>query len=586
MLCKLKAPLYLRRPGARLAGTALRRTCLRWSGVVGLAAATGAQGGVAVTNLLIDGRAVVVNASSAVPAVEAGGIKVSGQPHELQFHFGPDPRDGQEPVRLRYKLEGRDPGWRELDSAMRLIVRFYDAGGRIVAAHEIPISGDSPGWRGSLEASSLTPRRVQLVAPDRAAKAGLYISSGRMGTTTGLLAVNGVTLRIEDQAGAAPRVVRFGVESGDELGHALGVPEEWAREGSRPEMAQVLLLRSNPPSHAIVLVDDDINTFAAWSTRFNRSAAVRPGDRLTVEWEEAASIGRGGPGTATYRNLAAGNYWFRVAAVTVTGQPTGMEVSLPLVILPPLYERGWFWVALAGGGIVVSAWTARTAMHRRMQRELERLGRQRLLEQERARIARDIHDDLGANLAQIAMLSELAQNDSADPKAGQAHLSEIFTRAQATVRQLDEIVWAINPANDTIEHLAAYVCKFAQDYLALAKIRCRLDMPEALPAHPLTSAQRHNLFLAAKEALHNVVKHASASEVVLRLLVQSEYLVITVEDNGRGFDERARRPAGRGTANMRERIQSIGGTYDCRSTVGAGTSVTFRLQLPPVSPRT
>ena len=100
---------------------------------------------------------------------------------------------------------------------------------------------------------------------------------------------------------------------------------------------------------------------------------------------------------------------------------------------------------------------------------------------------------------------------------------------------MDEIVWAVNPRHDTLESLATYLEKFAQDWLATAGIRCRLDLPLQFPEWHLTSEVRHNVFLAFKEALHNAVKHSGASEVLIRLAVKEKSFELAVEDNGRGF---------------------------------------------------
>ena len=221
----------------------------------------------------------------------------------------------------------------------------------------------------------------------------------------------------------------------------------------------------------------------------------------------------------------------------------------------------------------------RYATGRKMKMQFELLDRQRALELERTRIARDIHDDLGANLTQIALLSELAQTDLEDPTLARSHLKGIFTTAGAVARQLDEIVWAITPANDTLEQFTSYVCKYAQDNLRVAGIRCRLDVPEPVPDYYMTSAQRHDFFLAAKEALHNVVKHAHADQVWLRLKVEDGALVLTIEDNGKGIDKRSVTAAtGHGLANMRNRLKHVGGIFDQKSEIGLGTSV--RLMLP------
>src|SRR4029077_12721668 len=134
---------------------------------------------------------------------------------------------------------------------------------------------------------------------------------------------------------------------------------------------------------------------------------------------------------------------------------------------------------------------------------LERLEWQRAIEGDRGRIARDIPDALGAGLTQITLLSELARRES--PHEMEAHLVQISDTARELTQAVDEIVWAVNPRQDTLDGLVSYICQFAQEYLKVAGILCRLDVPASLPPQPLTADVRHNLFLAVKEALNNIV---------------------------------------------------------------------------------
>ena len=129
-----------------------------------------------------------------------------------------------------------------------------------------------------------------------------------------------------------------------------------------------------------------------------------------------------------------------------------------------------------------------------------------------SRIARDIHDDLGSQLTSITMLSDTARSLSDDPQQTSADLHQIYDTAREATRSMDEIVWAVNPNHDSMESLASYLEKFALDFLRAADVKCRLNMPLHFPAWKLTSELRHNFFLAYKEALNNVAKHAAASE--------------------------------------------------------------------------
>jgi signal transduction histidine kinase len=210
----------------------------------------------------------------------------------------------------------------------------------------------------------------------------------------------------------------------------------------------------------------------------------------------------------------------------------------------------------------------------------ERAESRHALEQERARIAKDLHDDLGANLTQIIFLSERVEG--AQPGAPEAArwFDLIPATARRTIQSLDEIVWAINPQNDSLESLANYLSQFAQQHLALAHARCILDVPTVLPAMALSTEVRHNLLLAAREALQNAVTHAGASEVRLSLKLNKDGLNITIADNGSGFDPGSVPEPGNGLENMRQRMRGLGGRLELHSQPGQGTTV--GLWLPAI----
>jgi two-component sensor histidine kinase len=228
-------------------------------------------------------------------------------------------------------------------------------------------------------------------------------------------------------------------------------------------------------------------------------------------------LNAGGARAASYSYVPAGDYRFRVRACNNDGVWNETGASLAFVV-PPYFWQTWWFLALAAltafgtvGGAI------RFVEKRKLQRRLERLERERAIERERARIAQDIHDDLGASLTRITLLSESAQDARHGGDAATPEIDQIYSTARELTRAMDEIVWAVNPQHDTLDSLATYLGKFAQDFLRVARVRCRLDMPVQLTALPLTSETRHNLFLAFKEALHNAVKHAAASEVRVQL---------------------------------------------------------------------
>jgi signal transduction histidine kinase len=250
---------------------------------------------------------------------------------------------------------------------------------------------------------------------------------------------------------------------------------------------------------------------------------------------------------------------------------------LRLAVTPFFWQRLWFRIsALALFTLAVVA-TVRIISFRRLHRRLAILEQQEALHRERARIAKDIHDDVGANLTQIALLGELAQQDRSEPDKAAERMGKISGTARIAIKSLDEIVWAVNPRNDTLAHLIDYAGQFAVDFLRAAGIRCRLDLPEQPPLRELSTDLRHNLFLVIKEALNNVAKHARASEVWLRASVTPESLEVVIEDNGCGFNKVADDSLSDGLRNMRQRMEDIGGECRIESTPGSGTKVLVHL---------
>ena len=212
--------------------------------------------------------------------------------------------------------------------------------------------------------------------------------------------------------------------------------------------------------------------------------------------------------------------------------------------------------------------------------ERQRAERWREIEQERARVAHDLHDDLGAGLTEVNMLSSLVKSPTTSAEEKNRYLDDLTETARRMVTSLDEIVWAVNPRNDTIASLASYFASYSQRLLDLASIACGLDVAEDLPEHPLDPKFRQEIFLAFKEALTNIVRHAHATQVWLRIAVRNDRLLVELADNGRGFDSPARQAGDDGLANMQERLQSLEGDCQIVSDVQKGTTVRFEAPLP------
>jgi signal transduction histidine kinase len=201
--------------------------------------------------------------------------------------------------------------------------------------------------------------------------------------------------------------------------------------------------------------------------------------------------------------------------------------------------------------------------------------------EERARIAKDIHDDVGSNLTFIMMLGERSREDIAKPRDLAVHTDKIVSYARATVQALDEIVWAINPQNDTLDAMVGYLNQYASQFFESTNVRCRLDVPEHLSSLVLPAEVRHDLFLVVKEALNNVLKHAKASEVTVAVAESVGVLEIFIEDNGFGFDPAASvgKGQGDGLENMRKRMAKIGGGFHLTSLPGQGTKLRLTVNV-------
>ena len=310
---------------------------------------------------------------------------------------------------------------------------------------------------------------------------------------------------------------------------------------------------------------------------------------LETEWEDA-----GTKRTAVYSHVPPGNYQFRVTACNSDGGWDETGASVALVVQPYFWETKWFFTLNGLAGLAAVVFIVRRSERRRMHRRLERAERERAIEKERSRIAQDIHDELGANLTEIALLSEFAQEPSAPHDQVQADLQKITTRARNLTQMMDEVVWAVTPQNDTLEKFVTYTCSFAEEYMQTAKIFCRLEVPEFLPEIILNSDVRHNLFLTIKEALNNIVKHAEASEVKIQIALESGNLTISIQDNGKGFlnsstlgfSENISAGGQRdGLFNMRKRIESIAGKMKLESLPGGGTCVRLIIILANETPR-
>lgn len=256
----------------------------------------------------------------------------------------------------------------------------------------------------------------------------------------------------------------------------------------------------------------------------------------------------------------------------------------PMPTLQPIqlyfWQSGWFQIGLSSFcvlAVLVSArLVAQLAVHRK-----ERW----LLQRERARIARDIHDDLGSQMTQLVLHGEVAQSELPPDSATRQQLDRICEEARSVLSTMDEILWAVNPKRDTFRDFTSYVCGYAQEYLKPTQIQCLFDLAPEMSPVVLDLPVRRALLMAIKESLNNAVKYSDASELVLRIGWQTDRLVIVVSDNGRGFDQTKLKPGRNGFANMAQRLRELEGTCLITSEPGKGCRVEFGIPLRQSRPR-
>lgn len=289
--------------------------------------------------------------------------------------------------------------------------------------------------------------------------------------------------------------------------------------------------------------------------------------------------------TVSYKRLPPGSYVFRVIACNNEGIWNESGATVALVLRPHLWQTWWFLGLSSLLAIAVIGIATRYITRRRMQRRLERLEYQHAIERERARIARDMHDELGAKLTRISFQGATALRSLNDRAEAERQVGSMAETARDLVASLDEIVWAVDPGNDSLESLANYISRYASELCTDGPLSCDLIIPAKLPDYKLPTDVRHNIFLAVKESLNNALKHSGGTQVQVSLQAKDDELEVVIADNGQGINQpcpaessdRTRR-TGHGLSNLRDRLKAINGRCEVESLPGQGTRV--RLIIP------
>jgi signal transduction histidine kinase len=523
-----------------------------------------------IHSVTVDGRPMLLHHETAV--------KLGAFPNNILFDFGLNTNVKQTPIRIRSKLEGYENEWKVSNGEMFLDLRFLNASGDQVSHTMFPVGGESAGWNGSLKTSPLTHRRETVVVPAQASQVWVIMSSAGPPPTLGVYVV--ANLVVSKQLNNAPPVVLLqplldhppGVTTNQQL-----VPG-WVRDGNHSSMAKIVNIGQDSQTRAFAIMDDDIAAHAEWRNVAGVAPAVSTGDRLVIEWNEMYSIGIGDYHGVRYPSLPTGDFRFRIIGVDTMGKPTGAEASLAVIVPQPFWRATWFWfvVLISMTMLAIGSW--RYVLWNRMRREVAILKNQQALERERLRIAHDIHDGLGARVTQISMVSSRAQDNQSFPEMARVEFDRISKMSRELVSALYETVWAVDPANDNLDELGNYLCQIVNRLCEQAQFRCRFNVVD-LPSDVQVSSQtRHNISMAVQEAVHNVIKHAGASEVTITIQFTNDLLDIIVRDDGSGFKP-VDNSGGNGLINMKKRLSDIGGSCVIESQLGKGTTIQMRVKI-------
>jgi signal transduction histidine kinase len=338
-------------------------------------------------------------------------------------------------------------------------------------------------------------------------------------------------------------------------------------QGTSPSISTAMVRVKPGKAHSLEF-QYTANTFVAPERARFRYRLVGSEDR----WTEA-----GAERLVRYHNLRPGSYQFEVTAANHHGVWNEKPARFAFSLEPHFWQTWSFYAFCAIGTIALAA--AVQGYRLKWQHRLLKLEEQRALANERARIARDLHDDLGTALTGLALQLEVGRRDVKDDARAAGRFQEGAGKARELADRMREVVWTINPRCDTVSELVGFLEQQISQFAHADGIKVKIDFPEDIPAMPVAAQARHYLALSVREALTNVIRHAAATEVRVALEITDRELVLQVKDNGRGFQPTEK--PGHGLNNMRTRMEQAGGKFECSSEIGAGTKLRFSLPLEP-----
>ncbi len=484
---------------------------------------------------------------------------------------------GQKFFRVRYQLQGFDQDWKQARGVCQLVTVFYNSDNVRIDQKSHEVLDKSEGWNDDLEHSTFTHRHERILVPANAKKIGFQIISAGLPSNVGVYLVKSLRVTRPSTNGEPDQLILDGRPLLPPATEAKPRMPEWLKDGTNPSMAKLISLQKGEPKEAAwALIDDDSGGYALWRSNVVDAPEVFPGEHLVTDWDELYNSTTANIASAVYDHLEPGHYVFRVEAEDVWGKPSGETSSIDLLIRPPLWREAWFLGICAVLGNLFLILGGRHLLLAKARRQFERNS---LLEKERLRISQDLHDDLGARLTHISLLSSHAARAAANNEALES-FHEISTMTREMVAVLSETVWAVNPKNDNLESLIGFLCRTIDSQCRAAQVKYRIDALRMADPRMVSSDARHQVLLAVKEALNNSLKHSGSEDILAIIGFKNSVLRIVITDHGKGFCPQSE-PMGNGLINLKQRMATVNGTVSVESWEGEGTTVTFEIPIAP-----
>ena len=280
---------------------------------------------------------------------------------------------------------------------------------------------------------------------------------------------------------------------------------------------------------------------------------------------------------ADYRNLNHGKYDFQVRAIGQS-QVWTKPYTYSFSIRPAWWQTWWFKTLMMASLLFIVFLIIRFIYFYKLRKQKNILEKQLAVQYERQRISAEMHDDIGAGLSGIRLMTEMAKTRSKDVESV-SEIEKIYNSVGDISSKMKEVIWSLNTENDSLGNLLSYLQKQARQMMENYPGSFTITMPEDIPDIKIGGEIRRHIYLAIKESLHNIIKHSGADKVNLTISCEDK-LIIRVSDNGKGMNEGESSNSGNGLRNMKNRMEKIGGKFSVENK--DGLILLFEIPLKPV----